>query len=344
MIETRRFGKTADGRETLAFTLRDGDCSATVLSLGGIVQSLVVPDRNGNPTDVVLGYADVEGYERNRGYLGALIGRFGNRIAGGRLVLDGKEYRLYCNDRGNHLHGGQRGFDKKIWEGGADGGVLRLAILSPDGEENYPGNLKVCVEYTLRDGELKISYRALSDRKTAVNLTNHTYFNLGGEGSGTVLDHTLWLDSDTVVPTDPAMIPVGDFRSVAGTPFDFNTPKTIGRDIGADDEDLKRGNGYDHCFLLKNRKREFVRYAVAESPRTGIVMSCFTDLPAVQLYTGNGLKQQGKTAYYGPRSAFCLETQAIPNNVNVPAYADIFSSVLEAGETFCSSTSYRFGR
>ncbi len=342
MIETKKFGKTADGREVLAFTLRDGESYATVLSYGGILQSLVVPDRNGKPTDVVLGYRDVAGYEQNGGYLGALIGRFGNRIGGGKLTVDGKTYSLYCNDRGNHLHGGKEGFNKKIWQHAFEGDDLVLTYFSPDGEENYPGGLSVKVVYSFRGGELKIAYSASADRKTALNLTNHAYFNLSGEGDGTVLDQLLWIDSDEIVPTDPTMIPVGGFRAVKGTPFDFNEPKEIGRDIGADDVDLSQGNGYDHCYVLKNRNREFVKFAVASSRKTGITMSCYTDLPAVQLYTGNGLHQQGKTAYYGKRAAFCLETQAIPNNVNVPEYGAVFSSYLDAGKTYESVTAYKF--
>ncbi len=342
MITTTKFGKTADGREVLAFTLRDGNASATVLNFGGILQSLVVPDKNGTPTDVVLGYNTVQGYEQNGGYLGALIGRFGNRIGKGKLTVDGKDYQLFCNDRGNHLHGGKEGFNKKIWAHAVDGEELVLSYLSPDGEENYPGNLQVQVVYTLRGGELRLRYRAVADKKTVLNLTNHAYFNLNGEGDGTVLDHVLWIDSGEIVPTDPTMIPVGGFRKVLGTPFDFNTPKEIGRDIEADDPDLKQGNGYDHCYVLKNRDRAFVKYAAAKSRKTGILMSCFTDLPAVQLYTGNGLHQQGKTAYYGKRAAFCLETQAIPNNVNVPEYAAILSSYLNAGDVYESETAYRF--
>ncbi len=342
MITTKHFGKTADGREVLAFTLHDGANLATVLSYGGILQSLIVPDKNGKPTDVVLGYNDVSGYETNGGYLGALIGRFGNRIGEGKLVVDGKEYRLFLNDRGNHLHGGKEGFNRKIWAHKIEGDALVLTLVSPDGEENYPGTLTVTVVYTLSGGELRIRYRATTDQKTVINLTNHAYFNLNGEGDGSILDNVVRIDSDEIVPTNDTMIPVGGFRKVAGTPFDFNEPKEIGRDIGADDPDLKRGNGYDHCYLLKNRNREFLEYAVAESKKSGIRMRCFTDLPAVQFYTGNGLAQQGKTIRYGKRAAFCLETQAIPNNVNVPEYAEIFSSYLDAGEVYESVTSYKF--
>ena len=299
MITSRSFGKTKDGREVLAFTFEDGARRATVLNLGGIIQSIVVPDKNGNPTDVILGYNDVAGYEEHGGYLGALIGRFGNRIEKGKLVIDGETYDLYCNDRGNHLHGGKVGFDKKIWA------------------------------HEIKGDEL-------------VNLTNHAYFNIDGEGSGSALENVLWIDCDYITPTNSTMIPTGGFRAVKGTAFDFNTPKEIGKDVGADDIDLKQGNGYDHCHVLKNKCGEYVKYATVTGKKSGITMSCYTDMPAVQFYAGNGLNQQGKTAYYGRRAGFCLETQAIPNNVNVPEYAEKGSSILDAGEVYEFSAAYKF--
>lgn len=342
MITTKRFGKTADGKIVTAYTLQDGKSSLTVLDLGGIVQQLCVPDKNGNLVDVVLGYDTVAEYENNGGYLGALIGRFGNRIGAGKLTIDGKEYRLYLNDRGNHLHGGKVGFNKKIWNAEIAGDKLKLSILSPDGEENYPGNLKVEVIYSFAGGEWKIEYRAVSDKKTCVNLTNHAYFNLNGEGSGDILDHLLQIDCDFITPTSPTMIPEGGYRAVKGTAFDFNAPKAIGKDIEADDTDLKQGNGYDHCHVLKNKCGEYVKYAKVVSPQTGIEMECYTDMPAVQFYAGNGLDQRGKSGYYSKRCGFCLETQAIPNNVNVPEYAQKGSSILEAGQEYKFTAAYRF--
>ncbi len=342
MITQESFGKTADGKEVLAFTLSDGASHVKILNLGGIVQSIVVPDRKGTPTDVALGYNTVKEYEQNDGYLGALIGRFGNRIGKGELTVEGKKYALYCNDRGNHLHGGKVGFNAKIWEHAIEGDTLVLTLFSPDGEENYPGNLKVTVKYSFQGGALKICYHAVSDKATAVNLTNHTYFNLSGEGDGSILDHELTIDSDLIVPTNETQIPEGGLRAVKGTPFDFNEAKPIGRDIGAKDIDLLRGNGYDHSFVLKAPKGEMKEYGSIQSPKTGIRMRCFTDMPAVQLYTGNGLSQQGKTAYYGKRAAFCLETGDIPNNVNVPEYAALGSSVLKAGEEYTHTCIYKF--
>ena len=342
MISQKVFGKTAAGQEVLAFTLTDGASHATILNFGGIVQSIVVPDKNGNPTDVILGYNDVAGYEQNGGYLGALIGRFGNRIGEGKLTIGGKQYNLYCNDRGNHLHGGKVGFNKKIWDHKIEGDTLVLSIVSPDGEENYPGTLEVEVRYTFRSGEFGISYRATTDQTTAVNLTNHAYFNLNGEADGSILDNELQIDCDMITPTNSTMIPVGGYRMVKDTPFDFNTPKPIGQDIEADDLDLKQGNGYDHCHVLKNKCGEYVKYAVARSKKTGIQMTCYTDMPAVQFYAGNGLHQQGKHIYYGKRAGFCLETQAIPNNVNVPEYAQRGSSILEPGKVYAFKAAYKF--
>lgn len=343
MITTKQFGKTADGKTVTAYTLHDGESSMTVLDLGGTVQQILVPDKAGRLTDVILGYNTVAEYENNGGYLGALIGRFGNRIGAGKLVIDGKAYQLYCNDRGNHLHGGKVGFNKKIWNAAIEGDELKLSLFSPDGEENYPGNLNVEVVYSFEGGEWKIEYRAVSDKKTCVNLTNHAYFNLNGEGTGDVLNHLLKIDCDYITPTSPTMIPEGGYRAVKGTPFDFNEPKAIGKDVGADDIDLKQGGGYDHCHVLKNKCGEYVKYAEVTSPATGIVMECFTDMPAVQFYAGNGLHRQGKGGFYGNRNGFCLETQAIPNNVNVPEYAEKGSSILDAGQEYRFSAAYRFG-
>ncbi len=342
MITTESYGISKSGREVFAFTLHDGEQYAKILSLGALVESIVVYDAKGELTDVVLGHYTVADYENNRGCLGAIIGRFANRILGGKLILDGKECALAQNERGNHKHGGKVGFDKRIWDYRIEGEELVLSLFSEEGEENYPGNLKVEVRYKFQNGRLDISYRAETDKTTAVNLTNHTYFNLNGEDDGSIWDNELWLDSDEITPTDENQIPIGGFRKIAGTPFDFNTPKLIGRDIDREDVDLKRGGGYDHCYLLKNKCGEWVRYAVARSKKSGIVMTCYTDMPAVQFYSGNGLNQMGKRSYYGKRAGFCLETQEIPNNVNVPEYAARGSSVLKAGEVYSFHAAYEF--
>lgn len=342
MITSKVFGKTQDGREVLAFTIEDGARKAVILNYGGIIQSVIVPDKNGNPTDVILGYNDVAGYENNGGYLGALIGRFGNRIGEGKIVVDGVSYQLYNNDRGNHLHGGKVGFDKKIWAHEIKGDELVLSILSPDGEENYPGNLSVSVTYTFKDGELRIHYVATTDKKTVINMTNHAYFNMNGEGDGDSTDNIMWIDCDYITPTNETMIPVGGYRAVKGTAFDFNTPKTIAQDVEQDDIDLKQGGGFDHCHVLKNKCGEYALYATVESVKTGIKMSCYTDMPAVHFYAGNGMNQDGKTIHYGKRAGFCLETEAIPNNVNVPEYAEKGSSYLDVGEVYDFTAAYKF--
>ncbi len=346
MIHTSVFGKTSDGQTVIAFKLKDGANEATILNLGGIIQSLKIADKNGNPVDVILGYNDVAGYERTGGYLGALIGRYGNRIEKGHLVIDGEEYQLYCNDRGNHLHGGRNGFDKKLWNyvfEGHDGNTLALSIVSPDGEENYPGNLRVQVRYTFVDGELKIEYAAMSDKKTAINMTNHAYFNLDGEGSGNVLDTFLQIDADRVTPTDETLIPHGEFKNVEGTPFDFRKPHRIGERIGdTDDDDIRYGGGYDVNFVCNKPAGTYAKIADAESEKSGIAMEVFTDMPAVQLYTGNGLSQKGKSGYYNRNYGFCLETQFIPNSVNCQSYAAIGDPIFEKNKIYHSVTAYKF--
>lgn len=346
-IEKSEFGKMPDGRSVYAFTFTDADRQMKVLTLGGIIQSLVVPDKNGKPTDVLLGYDDVDGYLKNGGYLCALIGRFGNRIDKGRLDVDGKTYSLYINDRSNHLHGGKEGFNAKLWDAEIDGEKLVLSYLSPDGEENYPGNLKVTVVYTFADGVLGIDYTAVSDKKTAINLTNHAYFNLSGEGDGcTILDHELLLDAPCITPTDSELIPRGEFRAVKGTPFDFTVSKKVGKDDGAraTDIDMSYGGGYDHCFVFDKNRDKTRPYGVLYSEKSGIEMKCYTDMPAVQFYAGNCLDQKGKSGhYYGRCGGLCLETQAIPNNVNVPEYAAYGSSVYGAGEVYRFTAKYAFG-
>lgn len=351
-ILKKSFGFLSSGEEVHAYVLCDGASEATVLSLGGALQSVKVPDKNGKLTDVVLGYDTPQEYFEKDGYLGLLVGRFANRIDKGNLTIDGKSYPLYCNDRGNHLHGGKLGFDKKLWsaeilkdkEGNEE---LSLSILSPDGEENYPGNLKVQVIYSFVDNQLKIDYLALSDKKTVINLTNHAYFNLDGAGEeNSVLPHVLWLDAPYVLPTDDTMIPHGEFKRVHGTPFNFNTPKTLGEADAekAKDEDMTKGNGIDHCYVFEKDRDRGNPFAILYSKQTGIEMQCFTTQPSVQVYAGCCLNEKGKGGkQYGRCGAVCLETQALPNNVNVPAYAQYGSSVYAAGEIYHYITCYAFG-
>lgn len=344
-ITKKTFDYLKDGRTVSAYTLTDGETSVTVLDFGGIIQSIVVPDKNGNKTDVVLGYDDMAGYLNHGGYIGALIGRFGNRIEKGSLTIDGTKYALYCNDRGNHLHGGKAGFNAKIWDSEIRDGKLVLSLFSEDGEENYPGNLNVRVTYSLEKGKLGIDYFAVSDKKTAINLTNHAYFNMSGAGNGDILSHLLYIDAPYIAPTDETLIPHGGFRAVSGTPFDFNVPVPLkgGDEKRGEDPDLKNGGGYDHCFIFEKGRDAEKPYASLYSPVTGIEMKCYTNMPAVQLYAGNGLNQDGKGGkHYGRCGALCLETQAIPNNVNVPRYAEYGSSIYAAGEEYRFFAAYEF--
>ena len=329
------------GEIVYAFTVKDGERSAVILTYGGAVQSLVVPDRDGNPVDVLLGYDTLKEYEENGGYLGALIGRVGNRLGGAKFVADGREYQVSRNEKCNSLHGGFRGFDKVVWSGEEIKNGVKLSYLSKDGEEGYPGNLQVEVLYTFCDGEFSIEYRAVSDRTTAIAMTWHGYFNLNGEGKESAKDNFLRIDSDEILPSDENLLPTGGIRCVKDTPFDFNEGKRIGEDLLADDVDLKYGRGYDHCYLLKNGGA-FARCASAYSERTGIEMECFTDMPALQFYSANYVDQKGKGGYYEPNSAYALEAQAITNNLNVPAYAKRASSLYRAGEKYRQRTSYCF--
>ena len=342
------FDKDAFDRDVYAYTLQDGDYSAVVLDRGGIVKNLFVPDKNGNKLDVVLGYDDMNGYDNNDGYLSALIGRFGNRIEKGQVCLDGKKYQLFCNNNGNHLHGGKEGFDKKIWNAEiiktAEGNErLSLTILSPDGEENYPGNLKVKVIYSLENGALTIDYEAVSDKTTLINLTNHAYFNL--DGSEDILDHLLTMSAPYVLPTDEGLIPRGEFRATRGTPFDFFEEKPIraGDELREQDIDLKYGSGFDHCFVFDKARDENAPYAILRSEKSGITMKCYTDMPSVHLYCGNFLNQKGKGGkYYGRCAGLCLETEALPNNPNVPSYMEYCSSMYKAGQVYRFSAKYSF--
>ena len=337
-ITSYSFGKTADGRQVTAWQVKNGSLSATFLDYGATVQSLTVPDRSGTPTDVVLGYDTVREYEENGGFMGATIGRVGNRIGGSRFSLGGKVYELACNDGKNHLHGGAKGFDKHLWQGCAVGkNAVRFSRLSPDGEENYPGNLRLSVTFTLADDALTIAYDADTDADTIVNLTNHSYFNLNGSGS--VLHHFLRLNAEKFTENDAGCLPTGAFLPVEGTPFDFRTAKEIGRDIGISCPQLKNGGGYDHNFVLTGARDA----AVLFSQESGITMTLHTDMPGVQVYSANHLTpRQGKNgSTYDFRYALCLETQLFPNAMNCYGFP---SPILRSGQHLHSETSYAFSR
>lgn len=335
------FGEV-DGKEVFGYTLENAFLKANILSMGGIIQSLVVKEKG---VDVVLGYDTAEEYLTKGGTIGAICGRFANRIRGGKLIVDGVEYALYCNDRGNHLHGGKVGYDKRIFdveEHTAD--RLVLTLFSPDGEENYPGNLRLKVVYSLDGSALKIDYEAVSDKATAINLTNHAYFNLNGAGTGSAYGHTLQIAAPYYLSTDENMIPDGGFCEVENTPFDFRNVKTVasGDAFLSQNADLKKGNGFDHCFVLEKGRDTALPIATLCGDKLGITMLCYTTLPAVQLYAGNFLDMEGKGGYYGRGNGLCLETQAFPDNVNVPAYAEYGNSIFAAGQRYESQTIYEF--
>ena len=349
MINKELFGKKPDGSEVYAYTLTNkSSASARILTMGGILANLYMPDRDGKLADVIFGFDSVDDYLNGGGYQGALIGRYGNRIGSGRFTLNGVTYQLALNDNGkNHLHGGNVGFNQKLWDAvpfeTADSCGLILTLTSPDGEENYPGKLDVTVTYTLTDkNELKIHYEAESDADTIVNLTNHSYFNLGGYSSGNILDHTLWVDADSITEINGDLIATGKAYPVDGTPFDFRKPEKIGARIESDDPQVKFGGGYDHNFNL-NKGSAFAKAAELYDEKSGRVMSVYTDQPGVQIYTSNmmngDVKFKGGLAQI-PRSAICLETQHAPDSPNHPEFP---TTTLRAGEKYDTTTVYAFG-
>ena len=348
-IQEDDLGELGDGRRVARFTLESpGGLRAQIATYGGALVSLAVPDRTGRLDDVVLGFDDLAGYAGGRGYLGALVGRYANRIADARFVLDGTEHRLTANEGRNHLHGGLRGFDKAVWaatpRSTPSGPALELAYASRHGEEGYPGNLSVRATCTLEADALRIEYEATSDRDTIVNLTNHSYWNLAGHAAGSILGHRLAIAAARFAAIGPGSIPTGELRAVDGTPFDFRHETAIGARIDDADEQLRLGNGYVHSFALDptaDTAAPLRRAARVVEPTSGRVLEVLTTEPAVQLYTGNFLDgQRGKAgAVYHRRTGFCLETQHHPDSPNQPAFP---TTTLRAGAQFRSTTVYRF--
>jgi len=344
-IAVEAYGKTGDGKEIRLFTLtnRNG-LVARVMTYGALLTELRVPDRDGNLGDVVLGFDSLDGYLAGHPYFGATVGRVANRIAKGQFELEGKKYQLATNNGPNHLHGGNVGLDKKVWEAREtmtkDGPAVMFHYLSPDGEENYPGNLDIHVTYTLTNrDELRIDYVATTDRATPVNLTNHSYFNLSGAGKGDILDHILMINADHFTPVDDTLIPTGEIQPVKGTVMDFTTPTAIGARI-----DRVGGNptGYDHNYCLNQKDGSLALAARVKSPRSGRIMEIYTTQPGVQFYSGNFLdgtvKGKGGIAYqkhYG----FCLETQHYPDSVNHKNFPTV---ILRPGQTFRQTTVHKF--
>lgn len=337
------FGTMPDGTPVYCIPLRRGALSAEVLTYGGAIRSLKVPDRDGKPVDVVLGFDDLEGYLTHGCFFGAIIGPFGNRIGGARFSLNGREFPLAANDGKNHLHGGPLGFDKQVWQLGSAGtDFVTLTLHRPDLAGGYPGNMDVKVTYRLTDDALEIDYCATTDDDTLCNLTNHSYFNLDGHASGPVLAQTIQIDADRFTPTDPGSIPTGELADVTGTPMDLRKALPIGLHIDDDWDQLNWPGGYDHNFVLNGAWGTLRPIAEAKAAKTGIVMRVETDLPGVQFYAGNfipnGLPGKGG-AVYGKRHAFCLETQVFPDAPNKP---DFPSALLTPEAPYRTKTVYRF--
>jgi aldose 1-epimerase len=346
-IEKRAFGQLSDGTTVDIYTLinRNG-LRAQITNYGGAVVSLTAPDARGRMADVVLGYDEPGGYETDTFYIGAIIGRYANRIAGGKFSLGGVEYKLAQNNGPNHLHGGVRGFNKVVWRARElrrkDGDALELSYLSRDGEEGYPGNLSATVTYVLTDAnELRIEYRATTDKETIINLTNHSYFNLAGAGAGSILNHVLRLNADKFTPVDETAIPTGELRPVRGTPFDFTRGAAIGSRIEQPDDQLRLGKGYDHNFVLNKQGKGLSLAAEVYDPVSGRGMQVWTTEPGLQFYTANYLeKARGKTGkIYNPREAFCLEAEHFPNSPNQSSFPSV---MLKPGGLYSQMTVYKF--
>ena len=338
-VQREPFGSTRDGRPVEKFTLRRDAMEAEIITYGAALRALRVPDRDGKPVDVVLGYDSVSGYEENGGYVGAVVGRYANRIGGASCLIGGQRLALDPNEGPNQLHGGPEGFACQVFRPlDAGGDFVTLTYTAPDGQGGFPGKLELWVTYALTGQGLSIRYEAVTDQTTYCNITNHAYFNLNG--SGDVLGHRLWLAASRFTPVGPDSIPRAMARPVAGTPLDFTAEKPIGRDIGADDEQLRNVGGYDHNFVLD--PAQGLRLAARlTGDVSGIVMETWTEKPGVQLYSGNFLDAKGgKDGDYHPRQAVCLETQFFPDSPNHPEWGDI---LLRPGRRYDYTTEYRFG-
>jgi len=345
-LDDKAFDADIDGKKINLYWIYNDSIAVAMTNYGGRIIGLWVPDQEGNWTDIVVGMGNIEDYiESTEPYFGATIGRVGNRIAKGRFSLDGNEYEIPVNNGENSLHGGIEGFESKVWEAEQpDDQTLVLHLISPDGEEGFPGNLDVTVTYSVTDSKgLRIEYDASTDQTTVVNLTNHAFFNLNGEGSGNILDHEVIFYADRFTPVDEGLIPTGELQEVQGTPFDFTTPHTIGERIEEDDIQLKNGGGYDHNFVIKDQASdEMIHAASVTGDRSGIVMDVYTEEPGMQFYTGNFM--QGKNTFKSGakdeyRTAFCIETQHFPDS---PNQSDFPSIRLDPNQKYHTVTVYRF--
>ncbi len=346
LLDKSGFQRTIDGKKTDLFILKNKNGAiATFTNYGGRIVSLLVPDKNDSLVDVVCGFKAIEDYEKStEPYFGATIGRYGNRIAKGKFSLDGKQYSLFINNPPNTLHGGKKGFQYQVWDAvQPDSNSLVFTRISPDMEEGFPGTLKVKVMYTLNnDNGLEMEYEATTDKKTIVNLTNHAFFNLNGEGSGTILNHEVQIFADSYTPVDSTLIPIGKIEPVANTPFDFREFHTIGSRINEDNQQLKNGKGYDHNFVLDSVQKNPLLAAKVIGDKSGIEMTIFTDQPGLQFYSGNFMF--GKNTFNNGtkddyRTAFAMETQHFPDSPNQPSFP---STVLKPGEKYHSKSTYVF--
>ena len=336
-IFKEHFGTLSDGEKVFRWTMiNENGLTAKILDYGATVQSVIVPDKNGNPVDVVLGHDTIEEYAAGDCYLGATVGRVANRIKEGKFELNGEKYELYVNNGPNHLHGGKKGFDRFVWDSKQEGDFVVFSRISPDGEEGYPGNLEVTVKMGWKGNSLSIEYEAKTDKDTVINLTNHSYFNLNGAGNGDIHNHILEMNAERFTVCDENCLPTGELAPVEGTPMDFRKPKEIGKDIDSDEPCVKLSRGYDSTFVISGHPA-----AKATGDITGITLAADTDQPGVQLYTANFLTDDagkgGKKC--GIRSAFCLETQHFPDSIHHPEWPSV---ILRKGEVFRSFTTYTF--
>lgn len=347
-ITHKQFGTTKNGEEATIYTMTNSKgMKVSVTDFGANIVSIIVPDRNGNFADVALGYDDIRGYENNKPGFGSLIGRYANRIAGASFELNGKVYKLQKNEGENTLHGGEPGYNRVMYETEIfeeeDMVSVEFSRLSPDNEQGFPGNLDITVTYSLTENnELVIEYHAVSDKDTIVNLTNHSYFNLAGHNSRTILNHKVWINASKFTPTDNNLVPTGEIRDVEGTPMDFRTLKRIGENINDNYEPLIQAGGYDHNYVLEINPGEVTKVAELVDEASGRVMEVFTDKPGMQFYTSNMLSpvKYGKDgAEYGLRAGVCFETQHFPNACNIKTFPD---SVLRAGQNYNYVTIYKF--
>jgi aldose 1-epimerase len=345
-VSQAAWGETSSGQPVALYTLHDAELTVRITTFGARVVSIDAPDRSGKQADVVLGYDSAAGYEADTGtYFGAIVGRYGNRIARGTFAIDGTTYHVQTNEGANTLHGGVHGFDQKLWTGRALPDGVEMTLVSPDGDMGFPGELTAHVRYTLHGSALHIGYTATTTKPTVVNLTNHSYFNLAGNGKGTILNEVMMIPADRYTPVGPGLIPTGQLAPVAGTPFDFRKPTAIGARINEPDPQLKLAGGYDHNFVLNGSDRSSALHvaAVAYDPGSGRTLTVTTTQPGVQFYSGNSIgdTHTGKMGVrYHKYSGFCLETQHFPDSPNEPSFP---STVLRPGQTLHAETVFSFG-